>query len=73
MSVCTLISVRLWNFKDGGSLKARSLAKNQHTQRIFFFNNWSMNYGLSKSAKIIVSKSILGCQKLINFFQFFLI
>ena len=28
-----IISVRLWNFKDGGSYKARFLAKNQHTQR----------------------------------------
>ena len=25
-----LISVRLWNFKDGGSFKASFLAKNQH-------------------------------------------
>ena len=28
-----LISVRLWTFKDGGSLRARFLAKNQHTWR----------------------------------------
>ena len=27
--ICKLMSVRLWNFKDGGSLKARFLA-NQH-------------------------------------------
>ena len=26
------ISVRLWNLKDGGSLKAGFLAMNQHTQ-----------------------------------------
>ena len=36
----TLISVRLWNFKDGGSQKARFLAKNQYTQRkpLYFEN-----------------------------------
>ena len=26
-----LISVRLWNFKDGGSLKAEFWVNNQHT------------------------------------------
>ena len=31
--VFTLISVQLWNFKDGESKKARFLAKNQYTQR----------------------------------------
>ena len=29
----TLILVRLWNFKDGGSKKVRVFAKNQYTQR----------------------------------------
>ena len=29
----TLISVRSWNFKDGGSLKASFLAKNQHATK----------------------------------------
>ena len=29
----TVISVGLWNFKDGGSLKANFLAKNQHTTK----------------------------------------
>ena len=28
-----IISVRSWNFKDGGSLKARFLAKNQHATK----------------------------------------
>jgi hypothetical protein len=28
-----LISVWSWNFKDGGSLKVRFLAKNQHTTK----------------------------------------
>ena len=27
------MSVRLWNFKDGGAEKARFLAKNQDTKR----------------------------------------
>ena len=30
VSLYTVISVRSWNFKDGGSLKASFLAKNQH-------------------------------------------
>ena len=28
-----LVSVRLWNFKDGGSQKVRFLAKNQHATK----------------------------------------
>ena len=28
-----LVSVRLWNFKDGGSYKVRFLAKNQHATK----------------------------------------
>ena len=28
-----LVSVRSWNFKDGGSLKATFLAKNQHATK----------------------------------------
>jgi hypothetical protein len=31
--VCILISVRSWNFKDGGSLKASFSAKNQHATK----------------------------------------
>ena len=43
-----LMSVRLWNFKDGGYYKARFLAKNQHTQRkpLYFVN--TMNDRSSK-------------------------
>ena len=41
-----LISVRLWNLKDGGSQKVRFLAKNQHNQKLslekYVFNKkWS--------------------------------
>ena len=50
-----LISVWLWNFKDGGSLKARFLSKHQHNQRN---KNPSMTCSSSKSAKIVLSKSI---------------
>ena len=32
-----LISVRLWNFKDGGSLKASFLPKNQQAERKFWY------------------------------------
>ena len=31
-----LVSVRLWNFKDGESLEERFLAKNQYSQRYSF-------------------------------------
>ena len=53
------MSVRLWNFKDDGSQKARFLSKNQHTQKEKKIKNPLMNYGSSKSAKIVLSKSIL--------------
>ena len=56
--------VWLWNFKDGGSKNARSLPKNQHSQRIFFLNNRTMNYSSSKS---VVLSSL--CQKSTEFFQ----
>ena len=54
-----IISVRFWNFKDGGSQKARFLAKNQHTQRKSLYFVIMGSTSLSKSAKIILSKSIL--------------
>ena len=61
--------VRLWNFKNGGSLNARFLPKNQHAQRKLFWNNPVMNYGLSKSAKIVLSKSIFYVKNRRNFFK----
>ena len=36
-TISSLVSVRLWNFKDGGSWKVSFLAKNQHTTKDFFF------------------------------------
>ena len=51
-----------------GPKKARFLAKNQPTQRIFFLNP-SMNYGSSKSAKIVLSKSIFDVKNQLIFFQ----
>ena len=35
-SIYIIMSVRFWNFKDGGSLNARFLPKNRHAQRKFF-------------------------------------
>ena len=52
--ISTLISVRLWDFKDGGSLKASFLAKNQHGTK-----EKSLKKSYEKSAKIVLSKSIL--------------
>ena len=49
--------------------RKRFLAKNQHTQRIFFLNNPSMNYGSSKSAEIVLPKSILNVKNQLNFFK----
>ena len=64
-----LMSVWLWNFKDGGSQNARFLPKNQHDQKKLFKNNPAMNYGSSKSAEIVLSKSIFYVKNRRNFFQ----
>ena len=61
--------VWLWNFKDGGSKNVKILPKIQHAQRIFLKNNPAMNYGLSKSAKILLSKSIFYVKKRRNFLE----
>ena len=63
------MSVRLWNFKDGGSLNASFLPKNQHAQRkpLYFENTGSTS--LSKSAKIVLSKSIFYVKNQRNFFK----
>ena len=45
---CTLVSVRLWNFKDGGSEKVSFLAKNQHTTKENFKKNPKRNVSSSK-------------------------
>ena len=34
--ICLLLSVWLWNFKDGWSLNIKFFAMNQHTQRNLF-------------------------------------
>ena len=48
-TVATLMSVRLWNFKDGGSKSASFLPKNRHAQRkqLYFENT-----GSTSSSKI---------------------
>ena len=62
------MSVRLWNFKDGGSKNARFLLKNQHAQRIFL-NKPAMNHGSSKSDEIIPLKLIFYVGNQRNFFK----
>ena len=52
-----------------GPKKARFLAKNQHTQGKSFSKNPSMNYGSSKSAKIVLSKSIFNVKNQLNFLK----
>ena len=59
----------MWNFKNGGSKKARFLAKNQHPQRksLHFMN--AMNFGLSKSAKIYLIFFVKNWQNFLIFFS----
>ena len=45
------------------------LAKKRHTQRKNFQTNWLMNYGLSKSAKMVLSKSIFYVKNQQIFFK----
>ena len=66
--LCVLMSVRLWNSKDGGSWNAPFLPKNQHVQRKLFKKNPVMNYDSSKSVKIVLSKSIFYVKNRQNFF-----
>ena len=69
LRVGNLMSVRLWNFKDGGCKNARFLPKNRHPHRKLFENNPTMNYGSSKSAKIVLSKSIFYIKNRRKFFK----
>ena len=48
-SASAVISVWFWNFKVGGSLKVRFLAKNQYTQRKSMYFE---NTGSASSSKI---------------------
>ena len=66
---CTLASVRLWKFKDGGSLKAIFLQCGDQVSRISFdFLKWR-SMGPQKLATIIGHKySILNLQKKIKVF-----
>ena len=56
---------RVVEFSNEG-YKNRKVHKNQHTQRKFFSKNPSMNYGSSKSAKIVLSKSIFEVKNQLN-------
>ena len=57
------MSVRLWNFKDGGSLKASFLAKNQHTTKDFFLKilrgmSVRQNLGVILESKVVQKLSL---------------
>ena len=64
----TLWQYGLWDFQTGCKKLERFLDKNQHTQRIFFKNR-SMNYGSSKSAKIVLTMSIFYVKNQSIFFK----
>ena len=49
------------------------MPKNQHTQRKLFQNNPAMDYGLSKSAEIVLLKSIFYVKNHPNLSQLFFI
>ena len=60
-------------FQVGGTKSKIFLPKNQHTQRkLLNFENW-VNGEVSKSAKILLSKSILYVKNDPNLSQFFFI
>ena len=61
--VSSLMSVRLWNFKDGP--KKQDFWPRINIPKEFFLSP-SMNYGSSKSAKIILSKSIFDVKNQLN-------
>jgi hypothetical protein len=58
------MSVQLWNFKDGG----QDFWPWINILKGFLFNP-SMNYGSSKSAKIVLLKSIFDVKNQLNFFK----
>ena len=60
------MSVQLWNFKDGP--KVQDFCPRINMLKGFFLNNPTMNYGSSKSAKIVLlydtsRNGIIGTQK----------
>ena len=58
----SLTSIRLWTFKDGGSYKARFLALEST-----LLTYSKENYSSSKSAKVVLSKSIFYVKNRQNF------
>ena len=48
-------------------IKCKIFAQESTCSKEFFYNNPTMNYGSSKSAKIVLSKSIFLCQKSMEF------
>ena len=49
--------------------KNQFLAKNQHTQGNFFLKNPLINNGSSKSAKIVLPKSIFNVENQLSFLK----
>ena len=65
------MAIRVVEFPNGGKKIERVLPKNQHTQRkLLNFENW-VNGEVSKSAKILLSKSIFYVKNHPNLSQFF--
>ena len=60
-----------WDIIKGPDGYAKFLPKNQRAQMIFL-NNHGMNFGLSKTAKIVLLKSIFFVKNRRIFFSFYL-
>ena len=64
-----LVSVRLWNFKDGGSYNTRFLPKNKNAQRIFFLKQIYNELLFAKKCQNCTFKVNFLCLKSTKFFQ----
>ena len=63
------MSAQLRNFKDGGPKKQDFWPRINILKGNLKKENPSMNYGSSKSAKIVLLKSIFDVKNQLNFFQ----
>ena len=54
-----LISVWLWNFKDGGSKKVSFLAKNRHPIKDFFLNSGDELWMVHQKLGIILENKVV--------------
>ena len=53
------MSVRWWNFKDGGSLKVRFLAKNQHTPKEKVLKNSVRGMSVHQKSSIVLENKVV--------------